>query len=238
MVCCRDGCHYSYCEKCLLNNMGRLKYNEITESDDWNCFKCDSAQIQHYVDYCIKVTSGERKSKTPRRSAGRASEETKEKIEVEKKEEAAANGTLEEPPPKKRAIAKKSTTQLPRNIIAVSPQKSLNLLSHVNSSLKDETSSDTSVKNDAAGAGDAPAASPENNVPSDKESEEEGVETKIETNVRMLEKSFETFITDLKCDWKDQDGQDLQTWNLSVEAKLFDMFLKIHQNLVDSTKTE
>ena len=36
---------YVFCKRCITRNLGRKKFAEINESEEWSCFCCDPSQI-------------------------------------------------------------------------------------------------------------------------------------------------------------------------------------------------
>ncbi|CAH0560999.1 unnamed protein product [Brassicogethes aeneus] len=44
-VFCCSRCEYVFCKKCVRNNFGRKKMMEVNRSDEWECFRCDPAQL-------------------------------------------------------------------------------------------------------------------------------------------------------------------------------------------------
>jgi len=64
MICC-DNCPNSYCKRCITRNLGRKAFNQINDSDTWNCFLCDPKPIfqQRALMYSISIWSVQRKAK-------------------------------------------------------------------------------------------------------------------------------------------------------------------------------
>jgi len=64
MICC-DNCPNSYCKRCITRNLGRKMFNQINDSDTWNCFLCDPTPIfqQRALMYSISIWAVQRKAK-------------------------------------------------------------------------------------------------------------------------------------------------------------------------------
>ena len=44
-VLCCDHCPRAYCERCILNNLGRAELQQVKEADPWSCYHCDSLRL-------------------------------------------------------------------------------------------------------------------------------------------------------------------------------------------------
>ncbi|XP_030759930.1 uncharacterized protein LOC115885233 [Sitophilus oryzae] len=53
-VLCCSSCEFVFCKRCIRNNFGPRKFKEIRDSDDWNCFRCDSKQLGYLKASCAE----------------------------------------------------------------------------------------------------------------------------------------------------------------------------------------
>lgn len=72
-----DKCSQVFCKRCITRNLGRKKFAEINDSEEWSCFGCDSSQIykERALMFAVAKWSAERKNK----------KRLKEKLKVEKR---------------------------------------------------------------------------------------------------------------------------------------------------------
>lgn len=54
VICCSK-CEFVFCKKCIRHNFGRKKVKFITESDDWDCFRCDPTQLKYLRALCAEL---------------------------------------------------------------------------------------------------------------------------------------------------------------------------------------
>eukprot|EP00092_Neocalanus_flemingeri_P039757 GFUD01043296.1.p1 GENE.GFUD01043296.1~~GFUD01043296.1.p1 ORF type:complete len:610 (+),score=230.65 GFUD01043296.1:50-1879(+) len=92
-----DKCTHVFCKRCITRNLGRKKFSEINDSEEWGCFSCDPSQIykERALMYAFSKWASDRKNK----------KKIKEKMKVEKrKSDVLKKNEIEK---KKREDAKK-----------------------------------------------------------------------------------------------------------------------------------
>merc|ERR1711892_1374612 len=92
-----DKCSKVFCKRCITRNLGRKKFGEINDSDEWSCFDCVPSQIfkERALMFAVAKWAAERKNK----------KRLKEKSKVEKrKSDMSKKNEMEK---KKREEAKK-----------------------------------------------------------------------------------------------------------------------------------
>jgi len=83
LICC-DKCTNSYCKRCITRNLGRKMFNQINDSETWNCFLCDPKPIyaMRALMYSISIWSSQRKAR----------QKQKEKEAKQKKQQQQSKG--------------------------------------------------------------------------------------------------------------------------------------------------
>jgi len=95
-----DKCQYVFCKRCITRNLGRKKFAEINDSEEWSCFCCDPSQIykERALMFAVAKWAADRKNK----------KRMKDKLKLEKKKsDILKKNELE----KKRREAKKKETE-------------------------------------------------------------------------------------------------------------------------------
>jgi len=72
-----DKCHFVFCKRCITRNLGRKKFAEINDSEEWSCFCCDPSQIykERALMFAVAKWAADRKNK----------KRLKDKLKLEKK---------------------------------------------------------------------------------------------------------------------------------------------------------
>merc|ERR1711915_467489 len=92
-----DKCSQVFCKRCITRNLGRKRFAEINDSDEWACFTCEPSQIykERALMYAISRWAADRRLKR----------RLKEKLKIEKKKnEVQRKNEIEK---KKREAARK-----------------------------------------------------------------------------------------------------------------------------------
>jgi len=108
-----DKCQYVFCKRCITRNLGRKKFAEINDSDEWSCFSCDPSQIfkERALMFAVAKWSADRKNKKRLKDKLKGEKKKNEMIkknEIEKKKREEAKRKQKEEEKKKKAKEEES----------------------------------------------------------------------------------------------------------------------------------
>jgi len=108
-----DKCQYVFCKRCITRNLGRKKFAEINESEEWSCFCCDPSQIykERALMFAIAKWAADRKNKKrlkDKLKIEKRKNDMLKKNELEKKRKEAEKRKQKEEEKKKKAKEEES----------------------------------------------------------------------------------------------------------------------------------
>lgn len=104
---------YVFCKRCITRNLGRKKFAEINESEEWSCFCCDPSQIykERALMFAIAKWAADRKNKKrlkDKLKIEKRKNDMLKKNELEKKRKEAEKRKQKEEEKKKKAKEEES----------------------------------------------------------------------------------------------------------------------------------
>lgn len=111
-----DKCQYVFCKRCITRNLGRKKFAEINDSDEWSCFSCDPSQIfkERALMCSVAKWSADRKNKKRLKDKLKVEKKKSDMVkknEIEKKKREEAKRKQKEEEKKKKAKEEESKVE-------------------------------------------------------------------------------------------------------------------------------
>jgi len=111
-----DKCNLVFCKRCITRNLGRKKFSEISDSEEWKCFSCEPEQIykERALMYAVARWSADRKNKKRMKEklkAEKRKSDLQKKSEVDKKKKEEAKKKQKEEDKKKKVEVETSKVE-------------------------------------------------------------------------------------------------------------------------------